>query len=427
MILYYGKIYKAEQQNRLLKKLPLDINKTLTNSRLDPMVVINACDKLSSNIIAGQYNHLLYTLDLEPNVIKQHLASAIKFLKKESLLAKMQLELNNMQLYEPYTDTLPFASRTITKCINPLGALFHVAAGNVNGLSACTLVEGLLGGNINILKLSREDKEITFQLLLELIKIEPLLIPYIYVFDTPLQDIKAIKKMALASNAVVTWGNDVILSDIKKLLPTSIKFIEWGHKVSCCYIDITAVNDNMLYDLAMHITITKQLLCSSCQVIYIDTDDLDIIYSFCEKFLPYLEKVYKIYPINHIGAVAQSTIQLYNSNLLLDNNKIFKGYGCSVLAKNDYNLETSFMFGNCLVKRLPREKIVSTLQTYKGSIQTVGLVCHKNDITELTNLLLSASVGCIKSPSEMSAAFSFDALDGDYPLRRYTRITQIEK
>lgn len=44
------------------------------------------------------------------------------------------------------------------------------------------------------------------------------------------------------------------------------------------------------YALARHILSTGGLLCSSCQVIYLDTDSLDDGRAFCHSFLPILER-----------------------------------------------------------------------------------------------------------------------------------------
>ena len=41
---------------------------------------------------------------------------------------------------------------------------------------------------------------------------------------------------------------------------------------------------------------TRQLLCSSCQTIFLDTDDLEDVHAFCRAFLPYLERAAAKYP-----------------------------------------------------------------------------------------------------------------------------------
>ena len=64
--------------------------------------------------------------------------------------------------------------------------------------------------------------------------------------------------------------------------------IEWGHRLSFAYISGYEDEQLELRALAEHIIQTKQLLCSSCQTIFLDTEDMEQVYAFCEKFLPYL-------------------------------------------------------------------------------------------------------------------------------------------
>ena len=57
---------------------------------------------------------------------------------------------------------------------------------------------------------------------------------------------------------------------MRKLAPPGCKLIEWGHRLSFAYLSGWEGMD--LFPLADHIVRTGGLLCSSCQVIYLDTD-----------------------------------------------------------------------------------------------------------------------------------------------------------
>jgi hypothetical protein len=57
---------------------------------------------------------------------------------------------------------------TAIQTIVPLGVLFHITAGNVDGLPFMSLLDGLLTGNINIVKLPKEEGGVTVSLLEEL-------------------------------------------------------------------------------------------------------------------------------------------------------------------------------------------------------------------------------------------------------------------
>lgn len=84
------------------------------------------------------------------------------------------------------------------------------------------------------------------------------------------------------------------------------------------------------------------------------------------------------------------------------------------------------MFGNCLVKGLPRAELFDTLRQHKGYLQTAGLICQSDKRSELTDLLARSGVVRIMRPGDMSSAFCGEAHDGEYPLRRYTRIVNIQ-
>ena len=68
-------------------------------------------------------------------------------------------------------------------------------------------------------------------------------------------------------------------SFIAALAPVGAKLIEWGHKLGLCYISGFDGRTEDLRGLAEHIAATKQLLCSSCQTIFVDTDDDSELFS----------------------------------------------------------------------------------------------------------------------------------------------------
>ena len=427
MILINGNIVPSSMQNKILEELPSRLNQTLATQSLNPYWVIDACDKLSKKLANGDYHHLISSLPIDQNLVKEQLHTVIHMLKKESLLCKLHTELGPKP-FEPETIVPPFEKKAIIKHTYPLGVLFHIAAGNVDGLPAYSVVEGLLAGNINILKLPQADQDLSITLLAELITAEPRLKDYIYVFDTPSTDLEAMKYMAKLSDGVVVWGGDLAVAAIRKMVAPGTKLIEWGHKLGFAYIVPNAITASALTALAQHIFRTKQLLCSSCQTIYIDTENMKEVYDFCETFLPLMEQAALKYPINDIGAVAQSTLQVYNAELenLFSTSRTFKGESTSLIAKIDNTLELSFMFGNCLVKPLPRHQLLETLRQSKPYLQTAGLLCLAEDYPTLSNLLLRAGVVRVKELGEMSGMTCTDAHDGDYPLRRYTKITECD-
>ena len=84
------------------------------------------------------------------------------------------------------------------------------------------------------------------------------------------------------------------------------------------------------------------------------------------------------------------------------------------------------MEGNVLVKLLPQVELLPALRRQKGRLQTAGLLCEPRKREELAQLLARAGVTRVTRAGSMSAAFPGEAHDGEYPLRRYVRVVDVE-
>lgn len=427
MIIYGGKIYDSDQQDRLLSELEHKINGTL-GKKLDVEKVVTAIDALGKEIAAGRYDDVFDKLPIDDP--SRYKALAVAMLSRENVLFKMQTELGDAP--QEYVTEPPKGLTKIRVKTAPLGVIFHVAAGNADGLPAYSLVEGLLCGNINILKLPQADNGLALKIIFRLIELEPTLADYIYVFDTPSTDVLAMQKMASFADGICVWGGDLAVSAVRKLAPSGAKLIEWGHKLSFCYLSKSwRERRQKLYGLADHLATTKQLLCSSCQTIFIDTDSETELHDFCKAFLPVLQDAVKKRQSNAIGERAHLT--LIRQTTLLDqivggktaNANEYAGVGCRLIVCSDSKLEISPMMCSVLVKRLPKEKILETLREQKGYLQTAGVICSDDERESLMEILCACGVTKICEPRDMSEFFSGEAHDGEYPMRRYTRIVNV--
>lgn len=429
MILANGKIYDSSEQNAVLDRLESEINDTRAKLTLDFNTVISAADTLGKKIADGEFNDIIS--EFLGDTPDEYLKLAADFMNADNLRFRINQELGNNFSAE-HKITPPYGLKQATVKLMPLGTLFHIAAGNMDGLPAFSVLEGLLTGNVNILKLPQADNGLTIEIFRKLIEIQPKLAPFIYVFDTPSSDVSAMKKMAEISDGIIVWGGDAAVNAVRALAPTGAKLIEWGHKLGFAYISGYENKDAELSALAKHIIDTRQLLCSSCQTIFIDTEDMTVITDFCCEFLPYLESAEKNKPITEVGAVAEMSLRRYTEQLegyiekKSSNKQMFQGGRCSLTACEDSVLELSYMYGNCLVKRLPQREIMATLRKSKGYLQTAGLICTADKRDELTDILARTGVNRIMRAGNMSVTFCGEAHDGEYPLRRYMRVVNIE-
>ena len=71
-------------------------------------------------------------------------------------------------------------------------------------------------------------------------------------------------------------------------------------------------------------------------------------------------------------------------------------------------------------------QFLPALRRHKGHLQTVGLLCPEGQREELAELFLRCGLTRILRPGAMSDVFCGEAHDGEYPLRRYTRMVDIQ-
>jgi len=430
MILFDGKTYESSEQDRLLTELEKKIPVILAKKQLSPEVVIEAVECLRNDLLKGKFDELLASFPAD--VVDTYKAQAEVLLSKEHLHKKLETELGNT--FE-YTTGYIKGFNQIKVRKMPLGVLFHIAAGNMDFLPAYSLAEGLMTGNINILKLPSADNGLSLKLIMQLIEYRPELKDYIYVFDTSSSDIQGMRKMADLSNAVSVWGSDMAIEAVRGLAPTGVKIIEWGQKLGFCYI--TKLNEaedagKELEGLAKHIAQTKQLLCSSCQVIYLDTSDMEELKAFGMRFLPILENAVNGNKTEEIGVRARDTLVSYTQRLKAylgeeeKHDNVIRGKGCSVIISSDSDLELSPMMCNVLVKPLPRENIGKVLYDGRFHLQTAGLICPKEDREHLAELFTQCGLIRVTKATDMSAYFPGECHDGEYALSRYVRIVNVE-
>lgn len=426
MILAGGRQYESSMQSELLAGLEERLNATLAGPGLAPETVIHAIDTLGQQVSAGVFDRQIAALQIDGAA--QYKEMAVRLLRRDHLEFKLRTELGPG--FRPdYVTQPPTGLKPLRVLARPLGVLLHIAAGNADGLPAFSVAEGLVTGNINLLKLPQADNGLTLEILQALLDIEPRLADYLYVFDTPSSDLDAIKKMADLSDGIVVWGGETAVAAVRRFAHPGTRLIEWGHRLSFAYL-AGERPDAELEGLARHIITTQQLLCSSCQVIYLDTEDVHAVHAFCERFWPMLEAAARAHRPTTIGAVAELSLRTYTDRLeaILDGGKTkpWTSPLCSLLPREDSKLELSPMFGNVLVKPLPRARILPVLRQAKPYLQTAGLGCAPEEREALLQLLVRAGITRVTYPGSMSESIPGEAHDGSYPLQRYMRIVNVE-
>mgnify|MGYP002602369147 CR=1 FL=1 len=422
MIFAAGALLPQEELPALLDTLEERLNETRSGPPLDVDVVLDAVDRLGRALDSGELDPLL--AQYAPPSALEELREVRGMIRRETLEERIQLELGDLR---PGTWVERPFGRTL---VQPLGVLLHITPGNQPGLPLFSALEGLLTGNLNLIKLPHGDRGLTLAALKLLTQREPRLAPWLYAFAVSSRDADTLERLAALADGVVTWGGDGAVSALRRLAPPGCKLMEWGHRLSFAYLSRWEGEEDALSALAEHLIQTGGLLCSSCQVIFLDTDALGEGEAFCRSFLPLLERAADRFRAA-LGEKGEGSLYAWETRLEHAADRLpgtlFPGRGCSLTLREDRELELSPLHGNVLVKCLPQKALLPVLRRQKGRLQTAGLLCPAQDRPALTQLLARAGVTRIAPPGSMSRTLSGEGHDGEFPLRRYVRTVDIQE
>ncbi len=349
----------------------------------------------------------------------------------------------------------------------PLGVLFHLGAGNVAGLGAYSVIEGLLAGNVNLLKPSGTDKGISAFLLKELVRLEPELKPYIHIFPISSDRQKAIGRLAKMADGVAIWGSDETVRKVRAIVGPDKKLIEWGHRFSFVYCTEQGLKDKeKVRELAGHILRTQQRFCSSCQAVFLDTERQEAAEAAVRLLRGEIRRLQAELGWD-VGQIAQMTLREHTFWLEDALTAGLSGRGSGRESSADrytdaYSDVTGHRSmagdpedlagirqraGGCPVCCLPRHRMLWGLRRVPLSLQTAGLICQEGEWEELSYLLLKAGAVRVKRPGQMEETGYHGpaedtgeragkgpgepaesaggwAHDGEYPLLRYTKVVE---
>jgi hypothetical protein len=120
----------------------------------------------------------------------------------------------------------------------PLGAVVHVMPSNVFVVAALGLVEGLLAGNVNLVKVSARDTAFGAHFAEALCQLDPggRLRDCIAVVHVSSKDPARLQALFAHADAISAWGGEKAIAAVRQAAPEGVRVIAWGHKVSFGYI-----------------------------------------------------------------------------------------------------------------------------------------------------------------------------------------------
>ncbi len=413
---------KVESLDGLLEKLDGEIEETL-DAVLETSVVLDACERLSQEIRNGEAGDLRDALvsdgSEDPGPILDALAENIS---RKSLEAKLRAELG--------TDD-PFAIRRVDvreqryEGWSPVGVLFHITAGNSPIVAPMAAVEGLLSGNINILKVASNLGSFATEALLRLCRSKPIADrTYMLRISSSQKDV--MKMMMDRADCISAWGGEEAIEAIRKEAPRGTPVVEWGHKISFAYVASDKIEMDSARMIAKSVCRNEQQSCSSPQCVLVDTDsreDIDRMASLLASALDEMKTGPRRVPDLAESAEITAVKELHRSDLYYNDGDVVEdpGHTYRILVSYKTKFMPSPLFRTVWLSPLKREDLTSGLRDMRRYLQTCGLICGIRDLEEISSALYRAGVQRITPADSMSTSYAGEPHDGGYALPKFMR------
>jgi phenylacetate-coenzyme A ligase PaaK-like adenylate-forming protein len=396
----------------------------VTGPRLNPLVVLAAAEKL----VLEDHRAALVAWGLDDLEIEETLDALRHALSRPELERKLKRELGNL---DP-ARMVRFDFRTPTyEAWVPLGLLAHVTAGNAPAAGVLSAVEGLLSGNLNVVKVASDDSSFTADVLASLAALDETgqIAARLIVLHFSSSRTDWMTSVLGAADAVAVWGGEEAINGVTELVRPGTRVIDWGPKLSFAYLTRDSWSDvDTLHALAADVCQLEQQACSSPQVVYLDTEDPAQVFAFAERFANVLELTGPPTrePSQAEWAEITNTVVVAQLEEHLGLTEVHTGGHWRVLADVRSALRTSPLYRTVWVKPLPRKQITSVLRPMRRYLQTVGLAADRSDTALLARSFVSVGVQRITMPGSMLGGYSGEPHDGVYALQRYSNRVSVQ-
>lgn len=421
-VIIKGKRIETEKATCLLGVEEL-LLETLSSGVPDTRRVIHSLDRLGRYLMEDEQFLVaeLMELGLSREEAQKTKVDSYPVLKAEESFRKIKRELNEL----PFEITRLTPREEPFEGWMPVGVLGHVTSSNDAMLPFFSAVEGILTGNINIIKTASNAHKVAMAMVEKLCELDETLCPYFYVFPLSSKDEDLLKAMFSLCNAIAVWGSDAATAGVRKLAPQGVKIVEWGNRISFAYFTKQGDTPEALKGLAEDVCVNDQQACSAPQLVYYETESREELLDFAKRLSDTLKQVSDTYPLHPMTkaekAELTAQIQLCKLDELMGEAKLYLEDGCRIFVQFDDALTASPLYRTVIVKAIRRTDLIRVLRPFRSYLQSVGLACSGEETAELGKLLLAGGVNRITEPGLMMGGYTGEPHDGVHAMTQYLK------
>ena len=320
----------------------------------------------------------------------------------------------------------------------PAGCVVHVTPANVFAVAALGLVESLLVGNVNIVKLSARDSAFAGVFADALAERDPSgrLKDYMAVVHVASAQTTRLHALFNQADVISAWGGEKAIAAIKQAAPQGTRVVAWGHKVSFGYLaqDVLGTADYAaaIEGFARDVCRLDQQACSSPQTLFVEADKAGLE-KIAQDLAQALQAVSPTIPgqlpdsseqaeITSVVAVAQAEQALGLTQVIQDEQQ---GRWRILIDYRD-GLRPSPLYRTIWLKPIQRDQITRLIRPMRAWLQSCGLACGIQSLAAISRALLSAGVTRIARPGHMVDSYLGSPHDGVYALQQLARRVTVD-
>ncbi len=327
------------------------------------------------------------------------------------------------------------ATRTLLQ-YRPLGVVLHVLSGNVFLVGPGALLEGLLTGNVNILKMPSAETFFMPLFLESLLEADPkgevARRLAVVQFGSGARDVREI--FQAASDGIVIWGGEEAVRAYRDGLPARTRVVVYGPKLSFAVVTAAGAGragvQAAAQALASELAIWDQNACTAPQVCYVEGEAL--ARELAEALPAALERGERELPSG--PASADTAVEIRKLRGVAEIGEA-RGEGAlrdsgednvrwTVLLEKSLSLEASPLHRTIrVIPYVQLDEVVATVSPYRGYLQTVGLCATEAEHLDWAARLAGVGAQRLFRLGDMAGGEIDDPHDGAHGLPQLLSLT----
>lgn len=366
----------------------------------------------------------------DPEMIRLELKRFMRTFRKKELMRFLDEEFDNVAVLD---DFRPRKTGGFSKATGPK-LIFHVFSGNVPGVPVWSLVMGLLLKSGNIGKTSMAEPLLPVLFAQSIAEVSPELADCLAILPWKGGTNELEEAVISEAEAVVGYGSNESIEQVKSRVPVYKPFISYGHKVSFAMIGKEGLTpdhfNETVHRLAEDVSVYDQQSCLSPHAVFVEEGGSVSPRQAAQLLAKELQRYHEKRRRAMISGEEAFAIRKIRNQFEFTEADVYgspEGTNWSVIYHHETGFLPSPLNRTVHVFRCGTlEEAIPVLRPYRPYLQTAGVAVGPNRLFRLAKQLSEEGLNRICSVGEMPRTTAGWHHDGKFNLLDLIRWTDIE-